>query len=137
MRFSNLSLLSLFAAVTLTQASPLRPQEDDVAGAVARSMLGPNSNAVSWDSLPLERSPADPELAQDSLEKRVVYNPPITHPTAKTVWTAGQHVTVKWTVNQDDIPANAKDYVATVKLGYLVVGGDGNEHLSESTSNGI
>jgi hypothetical protein len=88
-------------------------------------MMG--NNLVSWESQPLERSPADPE--QVELEKRIVYNPPVTHPTANTIWYAGRKETVTWTVDQDQIPANAKNYEAVIKLGYVPKSGAGGYNL--------
>lgn len=117
-------------AFTSAQASPLGSHNDNQVDAIARSMLGSTNNAVSWDSLPLERSPSDPDR-EVNLEKRIVYNPPITYPTKSTVWTAGQKVHVLWDVKQQDLPANGGDPNASIMLGYLLKGSNYNEHLCE------
>lgn len=121
----------LSAACLLARASPVDTAQtgaDDVQ-AVARSMMGTSNNLVSWDSQPLERSPADPEQEASELEKRIVYNPPVTHPTTGTVWHAGRKETVTWDVIDDQIPAQAKNFKATIKLGYMPKNGNGGLNL--------
>lgn len=108
------------SALICASASPVAETE-----AVARSMLGTSNNLVSWESQPLERSPSDPQ----QLDKRIVYNPPVLSPSKHTVWHAGRTETVKWEVDQDEIPADAKNYKGTIKLGYLPKNGEGGLNL--------
>ncbi|PWN37905.1 uncharacterized protein FA14DRAFT_105385, partial [Meira miltonrushii] len=63
------------------------------------------------------------------MEKRIVYNPPVTAPASKAVWYAGREETVRWTVDQSKIPASANDYKVEIKLGYLPKDGDGGYNL--------
>jgi hypothetical protein len=129
MRFTPSSTFALLTvAFASVHALPLRAYDDN-ANVVARSMLGSAGNAVSWNSLPLERSPSDPDFLSD-LEKRIVYNPHITYPAKSTVWTAGEQVQVMWDVDEDSLPESAKGPNASVMLGYLKKG-DSNEHLGE------
>lgn len=130
MHFSSplFSLAIAASSILSSQASPIRARNDGV-DAIARSMMGPSSNAVSWESLPLERSPSDPELETRTLDKRIVYNPPVTVPKTGTVWTAGDKHTVRWTVDQASIPAEAKNYKGIVKLGYIPADGSGGYNL--------
>ncbi|MCO5573473.1 hypothetical protein L7F22_027244 [Adiantum nelumboides] len=120
-----LSLFVAFAACTAF-ASPVEHKQEDVAHAVARSMMGSTNNIVSWESMQVERSPADPEVISEvEMEKRIVYNPPVTAPVSKQVWYAGREEVVKWKVDQDKIPAAANNFKVTIKLGYLPKNGEG------------
>lgn len=137
MQFATRTFVALaaLASVTAAWASPVAegaPAAASDAQAVARSMLGSTNNIVGWSSQPMERSPSDPDAdsAAAELQKRIVYNPPVTTPSSNTVWHAGRTETVRWTVDQDDIPANAKNYEGTIKLGYLSKEDkDGGYHL--------
>lgn len=60
-------------------------------------------------------------------EKRIVYNPTITQPSAESVWHAGQTHHVKWSTS--DMPEQAANYTGLVKLGYLPADGAGGENL--------
>jgi len=124
-----LSLFVAFAACTAF-ASPVEHKQEDVAHAVARSMMGSTNNIVSWESMQVERSPADPEVISEvEMEKRIVYNPPVTAPVSKQVWYAGREEVVKWKVDQDKIPAAANNFKVTIKLGYLPKNGEGGYNL--------
>lgn len=121
-------------------ASPLLlPFSDDLGakqedGLNQPPLIGRDVDVTSWHSMPLERSPSDPEtifVEMNDLQKRTVYNPPITYPTSSTVWTAGKVHEVKWKVRQEDIPPTANNYKAKVMLGYLPYGSNSNEHLCE------
>ncbi|KAJ6621845.1 hypothetical protein B0H10DRAFT_2016042 [Mycena sp. CBHHK59/15] len=63
------------------------------------------------------------------LEIRTVYAPPITSPTADTVWTVGEVETVTW--NATGIPAGV---TGMIMLGYLT---PGNEHLNQTLASGF
>lgn len=134
------TLLSLFVAFTACTAfaSPVEQKQEEGAHAVARSMMGTTNNIVSWESMQVERSPADPEvLSEVELAKRIVYNPPVTNPVAKQVWHAGREETVKWTVDQEKIPATANNFKVTIKLGYLPKNGEGGYNLKWTLAKNI
>jgi hypothetical protein len=128
--FVSLLALGAFRAFLTVHATPFSPY--DTSDITARSMM---SDAVGWESLPLERSPNDPDpdgdLSGRRLEKRIVYNPPVTYPTRDTTWIAGQHETVRWVVDQNQIPEDAKNYKGTLKLGYIPSDGSGGYNLSK------
>jgi hypothetical protein len=131
--FSLLSIAIIAAAsVSTINASPIQIRDDGV-DVIARSMMGPNSNVVSWNTLPLERSPSDPELSASAaeLEKRIVYNPPVTTPSKGTVWKAGSKETIRWKVDEKTIPKGAQKHKGTLMLGYLPKDGAGGENLSK------
>lgn len=84
-------------------------------------MLKRQYENTNWDSVMLGRD------SMQELEKRLVYNPHITSPTADTVWTAGQTYTVSW--DASDLPTEAENYKGQIKLGYLPADGSGGENL--------
>ena len=134
------TLLSLFVAFTACTAfaSPIEQKQEEDAHAVARSMMGATNNIVSWESMQVERSPADPEIISEvEMEKRIVYNPPVTTPASKQVWYAGREEVVKWQVDQDKIPAEANNFKVTIKLGYIPKNGEGGYNLKWTLAKGI
>ncbi|KIY68334.1 hypothetical protein CYLTODRAFT_395607 [Cylindrobasidium torrendii FP15055 ss-10] len=64
------------------------------------------------------------------VEERVVYSPPITFPTAGTVWVAGQEATVTW--DTSGIPSDLTNSLGMVVLGY-VTDDSPSEHLMIDT----
>lgn len=80
---TSLKLLSLVSLLLSTTASPLP--------FLNPGSLGERSAADGVAPAFLERS-----LEYNSLVKRLDYSPPITSPTADTVWTAGETVTISW-----------------------------------------
>ncbi|KAK0464409.1 uncharacterized protein EV420DRAFT_1040246 [Desarmillaria tabescens] len=65
------------------------------------------------------------------LISRDVISPPITSPTAGTIWTVGQTVTVTW--NTTDIPTNASQI--TNPIGKIVLGYQANNSLNLDLDN--
>lgn len=110
-----------------------------VVGAPAVASFGSSSDAelmlkrqyenTNWDNVMLGRD------TLEELEKRIVYNPHITSPTASTVWTAGQQYDVTW--DASDLPAEAEGYKGLIKLGYLPANGDGGENLKWDLTDGF
>ena len=94
----------------------------------AELMLKRQFEATRYDTMMLGRD-AEP------LEKRIVYNPHITSPTASTVWSAGETYTVTW--DTTDLPDEASDYKGMIKLGYTPADGAGGLNLHWTLADGF
>ncbi|KAJ9474121.1 hypothetical protein PHBOTO_004183 [Pseudozyma hubeiensis] len=95
----------------------------------AELMLKRQYENTNWDNVMLGRD------TMEELEKRLVYNPHITSPTAETVWTAGKTYTVTW--DASDLPTEAENYTGQIKLGYLPADGSGGENLHWTLADGF
>lgn len=89
-------------------------------------MLKRQLENTDWNSMLRDHMIVQPE-------KRIVYNPTITQPSAQSVWHAGQIHHVKWSTA--DMPDQARNYTGIVKLGYLPANGDGGENLHWTLAN--
>ncbi|KIS67867.1 uncharacterized protein UMAG_03923 [Mycosarcoma maydis] len=95
----------------------------------AELMLKRQYENTNWDNVMLGRD------TMEELEKRIVYNPHITSPTAATVWTAGQTYTVTW--DASDLPTEAENYTGQIKLGYVPADGSGGLNLHWTLADGF
>ncbi|KDN52331.1 hypothetical protein K437DRAFT_243795 [Tilletiaria anomala UBC 951] len=126
MQLATLLAFTSFAATAVT-ASPLpdRISTAGIDGFVARGLSAQHAGA--WDSIQLQRSPADPENAKrdekQTLAERIVYNPHITSPAGGEVWTAGSQQTVTW--DTSDLPAELEHATSMLKLGFEPADGSG------------
>ncbi|CAO1630757.1 unnamed protein product [Jaminaea pallidilutea] len=67
--------------------------------------------------------------------KRIVWNPPITAPTHKSVWTAGHKQKVTWDTAK--LPKALRYASSELKLGYQLANGSGGENLHWTLADGF
>jgi hypothetical protein len=101
MQLIQILLAGLAAHLTSTASATPIPRRMDgsaeqqgVQAFVARELEGMNGGA--WTDVVLQRSPADPELQQQKLAERIVYNPRILTPAGGESWTAGSQYSATW-----------------------------------------